>query len=91
MDEALNNLLGIVVKIETILNSGSIDNEKIFVIKVQSLCVDLKGTDSYINEKASKISRLVKKYLSDSDIKAETHGLLNSIKSQISYIQSKKT
>ena len=56
MDEALNNLLGIVVKIETILNSGSIDNEKIFVIKVQSLCVDLKGTDSYINEKASKIS-----------------------------------
>ncbi|WP_367599250.1 hypothetical protein [Pseudomonas fulva] len=64
---------------------------------VKQLCIDLKGEDGYISEKADRISRLAEIYYSsahlrhpggESDLMSEmSFGLTNSISRQICHLE----
>ena len=89
MEKSLEKLLVVVEKIQETLDCGSV-SDKNFSAKIQSYCIDLKGTDAYINSNASKISNRSKKCLYSVDMMSDINVLLSSIRSQVNYLQSQK-
>lgn len=101
MDDSFKNVLKITHEIETIIKSNPPDKNENSLKRVQFLCIQMKGVDSYINSKASKVSRLSSEYFSvrkhnkypggsdqlQTDI---TFDFLDRIRCQIRYLDSQK-
>jgi len=90
VNKALEKILVVVEKTQETLDEGSV-SDKSFTAKMQSYCIDVKGTDAYIDSKASKVSRLSKNCLYSAGMMSDVKGLLNSIRSRVDYLQTNKT